>query len=103
MSLIMRKPAFCLCENKDADQLCSNCTADQCLCFCSRASTISLLSKYEISSFRLFMAVQADLIGNHIASFLLTWAEHMYLYMKSLWTFLVIVIPCFMGIVEKTY
>ena len=29
----MRKPAFCICENKGADQLCSNCTADQCLCF----------------------------------------------------------------------
>ena len=31
---IMRKPVFCICENKDADQLCDNCTADQCLCFC---------------------------------------------------------------------
>ena len=29
----MRKPDFCLCEKKDADQLCSNCTADQRLCF----------------------------------------------------------------------
>ena len=25
MSLVMRKPAFCICENKDADQLRSNC------------------------------------------------------------------------------
>ena len=25
---ILRKQAFCICENKDADQLCSNCTAD---------------------------------------------------------------------------
>ena len=25
----MRKPAFCICENKDADQLRSNCAADQ--------------------------------------------------------------------------
>ena len=24
----MRKPDFCLCENKDIDQLCSDCTAD---------------------------------------------------------------------------
>ena len=29
----MRKPAFCICENKDADQLRSNREADQRLCF----------------------------------------------------------------------
>ena len=29
----MRKPAFCICENKDADQLHSNCAVDQRLCF----------------------------------------------------------------------
>ena len=29
----MRKPDFCPCQNKDADQLCSNCAADQHLCF----------------------------------------------------------------------
>ena len=29
----MRKPAFCICENKAADQLCGNRTADQRLCF----------------------------------------------------------------------
>ena len=33
MSLVMRKPAFCICENKVADQLRSNCAADQRLCF----------------------------------------------------------------------
>ena len=33
MSLVVRKPAFCICENKDADQLRSNCTADQRLSF----------------------------------------------------------------------
>ena len=33
MSCIVRKPDYCLCENKGADQLCSNCTADQRLCF----------------------------------------------------------------------
>ena len=33
MSRIIRKPDFCLCENKDTDQLCSNCTADQRLLF----------------------------------------------------------------------
>ena len=29
----MRKPAFCICENKDAYQLHDNCAADQRLCF----------------------------------------------------------------------
>ena len=29
MSLAMRKPAFCTCKNKDADQLCGYRTADQ--------------------------------------------------------------------------
>ena len=50
MSLVMRKPAFCICENKDADQLRSNCAADQRLCFCYIDTTIPLLSKSEISS-----------------------------------------------------
>ena len=50
MSLVMRKPAFCICENKDADQLRGNREADQRLCFRYTDSTISLLSKSEISS-----------------------------------------------------
>ena len=40
MSLVMRKLAFCICENKDSDQFHGNCEADQHLCFryiqCSR-------------------------------------------------------------------
>ena len=47
----MRKPDFCLCENKGADQLRSNCEADQRLCFRYTDSTLSLLIKSEISSF----------------------------------------------------
>ena len=43
----MRKLAFCMCENKDADQLCSNREADQRLCFCYMDSTIPLLPKSE--------------------------------------------------------
>ena len=43
MSLVMRNPYFCLCENKHADQLCSNCTADQRLCFRYTDSAIHLL------------------------------------------------------------
>ena len=50
MSLVMRKPAFCICENKDADQLRGNREADQRLCFRYIDSTIPLLSKSEISS-----------------------------------------------------
>ena len=45
-----RKPAFCICENKDADQLRRNCAADQRLCFRYTDSTIPLLPKSEISS-----------------------------------------------------
>ena len=50
MSLVMRKPAFCICENKDADQLCGNRTADQRLCFRYTDSTIPLLPISGISS-----------------------------------------------------
>ena len=41
LSHITRKPAFCICENKGADQLCSNCIADQRLCFRYLVSTCS--------------------------------------------------------------
>ena len=51
LSLVMRKPAFCICENEDADQLCSNFAADQRLCFPYKDGTIPLLPKSEISSF----------------------------------------------------
>ena len=50
MSLIVRKPAFCICENKVADQLRGNREADQRLCFRYTDSTITLLPKSEISS-----------------------------------------------------
>ena len=50
MSLVLRKPAFCICENKDADQLCGNRTADQRLCFRYTDSTIPLLPKSKITS-----------------------------------------------------
>ena len=50
LSRVMRKPTFCICENKGADQLRGNREADQCLCFRYIDSTISLLSKSKISS-----------------------------------------------------
>ena len=43
MSRVVRKPAFCICENKDADQLRGNREADQRLCFRYIDSTIPLL------------------------------------------------------------
>ena len=51
LSRDVRKPDFCICENKDADQLRGNREADQRLCFRYTDSTIPLLSKSEISSF----------------------------------------------------
>ena len=64
----MRKPAFCICENKDADQLRGNREADQRLCFCYTDSTIPLLSKSEILSLKAFsVTVQPGLCQ--------TWSE----------------------------
>ena len=68
MSLVMRKPAFCICENKDADQLRGNREADLRLCFRYTDSTIPLLPKSEISSLWPFsVAVQPGLCR--------TWSE----------------------------
>ena len=65
----MRKLAFCIWENKDADQLRVNREADQRLCFCYTDGTIPLLPKYEISSLQTStVAVQPGLCG--------TWSEN---------------------------
>ena len=61
MSLVVRKPAFCIFENKDADQLRGNREADQRLCFRQTDSKIPLLSKSEISSLYSSVAVQPGL------------------------------------------
>ena len=61
----MRKPAFCICENKDADQLRGNREADLHLGFRYIDSTIPLLPKYEISSLEPYcVVVQPGLCGN---------------------------------------
>ena len=66
----MRKLAFCICENKDADQLRGNREADQRLCFRYLDSTIPLLPKSKILSFKTSsVAVQPSLCG--------TWSETM--------------------------
>ena len=64
MSHIVRKPDFCICKNKDADQLRGNREADQGLCFRYSESTIPLLPKSEISSlYPSSMAIQPGLCG----------------------------------------
>ena len=64
----MRKQAFCICKNKDADQLRGNREADQCLCFRYTDSTIPLLPKSEISRCQpSSVVVQPSLCG--------TWSE----------------------------
>ena len=52
MSCVMRKPTFCICGNKDADQLRDNREADQRLCFRYIDSTIFffLNTKFQASS-----------------------------------------------------
>ena len=48
MSRIMRKPAFCICENKDPDQLHSYCAVNRHICwffFRYLESTTPILSK----------------------------------------------------------
>ena len=50
MCLVVRKPAFRICENKDADQLRGNREADQRLCFRYTDSTIPLLPTSKIPS-----------------------------------------------------
>ena len=64
----MRKPAICICENKDADQLHSNCAADQRLCFRYIDSTIPLLSFRNFKPLAIFCDCTAryvsDLVEN---------------------------------------
>ena len=53
----MRKPTFCICENKGADQL----HGDR-LCFRYIDSTIPLLSKFKMSSLKQYsVAAQPDM------------------------------------------
>ena len=51
MSHLMRKPAFCICKNKDTDQLCGNCKVEQRLCFRYMDNSHACLLKSEISNF----------------------------------------------------
>ena len=57
MSRVVRKQAFCICENKDADQVRGNWEADQRLCFRYTDSIIPLLPKCEISSLKPYSVI----------------------------------------------
>ena len=73
----MRKPSFCICENKDADQLHGNRKADQRLCFRNVDSTIPLLSKSEISSLEpSSVAVQPGLCRTRLETRMLVFPRH---------------------------
>ena len=52
MNCFVRKPTICIGEHKDADQLCGNREADQRLCFRYMDSTLTLLLKSKILSFK---------------------------------------------------
>ena len=60
----MRKPTFCICENKDADQLRGNREADQRLCFRYIDSTIPLLPKSKAIFLSCTAQFMTDLVGN---------------------------------------
>ena len=73
----MRKPAFCICVNKDADQLRGNSKADPCLCFRYTDSTIPLLPKSKISSlYTSSVAVQPGLCQTPKTGYLETWFKY---------------------------
>ena len=60
----MRNPAFCICENKDADQLHGNHKPDQRLCFRNTDSAIPLLPK--IRNFK-HLAIFCDCIARFVS------------------------------------
>ena len=64
MSRVVRKPDFCICENKDADQLRGNREADQRLCFRYTDSTIIRKFKPLASFCGSTDKFVSDLVGN---------------------------------------
>ena len=57
LSRILKRPDFCICKNKDADQLPSNHEADQRLCFRYPGNTNSLLTESDILGLKLSSVV----------------------------------------------
>ena len=65
----MGKPAFCICENKDADQLRGNREADQRLCFRYIDHTIPLLPKSEnFNSLAIFSDCTARFVTDQVGN-----------------------------------
>ena len=65
MSQAMRKPAFCICVNKHADQMCGNSTADQRLCFRYIDSSIPLLPIFRnFKHLAIFCGCTAPFVSN---------------------------------------
>ena len=67
----MRKPAFCICENKDADLLVGNRAADTGICFPYMDRTILLLLKSEA----IFFGCAAQFVGYSEDRFSHDWAH----------------------------
>ena len=65
MSRVMRKPTFCICENKDADQLRGNREADQRLCFRYIVQFLFILNPKFLAIF----CVASDLVENQNVGF----------------------------------
>ena len=79
VSRVVRKPTYCICENKGADPLCSNCAADQGLCFLSidgwyNTSIISLIRHFKpLTNLSCSTArFVSDLVGNPKTGFVVT-------------------------------
>ena len=68
----MRKPAVCICENKDADQLRGECAADQRLCFrytgvhSNRLGKVVLMSTHNICFYEDLTKITFQLLSNII-------------------------------------
>ena len=65
----MRKTAFCICENKDADQLRGNREADQRLCSRYTDITLPLHFKHLAIFFDCTARFVSDLVGNPAGRF----------------------------------
>ena len=65
MSRFLRKTAFCIYENKCANQLSRYLTADQCLCFCYIDSLIPLTPNFKPQAIFCYCIAQilSDLVG----------------------------------------
>ena len=64
----MKKPTFCMCENKEADQLRGNRETDQHLRFRLIDSTIPLLPKYETKPLAILCGCTARFVSDLVVN-----------------------------------